>query len=47
MTPRFRVLTPDAQYDDEGEIERATAGPDFRFEIFRERRGRTGSMGAC
>ncbi len=39
MDARFRVLTPDAQYDDEAEIERATAGPDFHFEVFRERRG--------
>lgn len=35
--PAFRVLTPDAQYDDDGEVERATAGDDFHFDIFRER----------
>jgi D-3-phosphoglycerate dehydrogenase len=34
---RFRVLTPDAQYADEGEIERATAGDGFQFLICRER----------
>ena len=39
MAARFRVLTPDAQYDDEAEVERATAGPDFHFEVFRERQG--------
>lgn len=33
----FRVLTPDAQYDDNGTIERATAGDDFSFDILRER----------
>ncbi len=37
MAPRFRVLTPDAQYDDAAEVERSTAGPDFHFEILCER----------
>lgn len=37
MTVRYRVLTPDAQYLDDGEVERATAGPEFAFEIYRER----------
>jgi len=35
--PKFRVLTPDAQYADDGEIERATAGEGFQFLICRER----------
>jgi phosphoglycerate dehydrogenase-like enzyme len=34
---RFRLLTPDAQYADDGIIERRTAGPDVDWEIFRER----------
>jgi D-3-phosphoglycerate dehydrogenase len=34
--PKFRVLTPDAQYADDGEIERATAGEGFQFLICRE-----------
>ncbi len=37
MAARFRILTPDAQYHDDAEIERATAGGDFDFAIFRER----------
>lgn len=36
MAP-YRILTPDAQYDDDGEIERAAAGDGFVFDIFRER----------
>ena len=36
-SPKFRVLTPDAQYADDGEIERATAGEGFQFLICRER----------
>ena len=34
---RFRLLTPDAQYADDGIIERRTAGADVDWEIFRER----------
>jgi D-3-phosphoglycerate dehydrogenase len=34
--PKFRVLTPDAQYADDGKIERATAGEGFQFLICRE-----------
>jgi D-3-phosphoglycerate dehydrogenase len=37
MGRKFRILTPDAQYVDEGEIERATAGESFQFLICRER----------
>lgn len=37
MPARFRILTPDAQYHDDAEIERATAGAEFDFAIFRER----------
>lgn len=37
MTDVFRVLTPDAQYADDGDVERATAGADFHFDILRER----------
>jgi phosphoglycerate dehydrogenase-like enzyme len=37
MTSRFRLLTPDAQYADDGLIERNTAGPDVDWSIFRER----------
>ncbi|AWN15382.1 C-terminal binding protein [Salinisphaera sp. LB1] len=37
MSRTFRILTPDAQYDDDAELERETAGPDFAFDIFRER----------
>lgn len=37
MTP-YRILTPDAQYADTGEIEQAHAGDDFVFDIFRQRR---------
>ena len=33
--PRFRLLTPDAQYADDGFIERATAGSDVDWEIYR------------
>ena len=39
MAPRFRVLTPDAQYSDDAGIEKATAGADFAFETYRERSG--------
>ncbi len=35
--PRFRLLTPDAQYLDDAVIERRTAGPDVDWDIFRER----------
>ena len=34
---RFRVFTPDAQYRDDGAVERTTAGPDFSWDIFKER----------
>lgn len=34
---RFRLLTPDAQYQDDAIIERGTAGPDVDWDIFRER----------
>jgi len=34
---RWRVLTPDAQYPDDAEVERAAAGPDFAFTTCRER----------
>jgi phosphoglycerate dehydrogenase-like enzyme len=34
---RFRLLTPDAQYPDDGTIERHTAGADVQWDIFRER----------
>ncbi len=34
---RFRLLTPDAQYADDGIIERRTAGADVDWDIFRER----------
>lgn len=37
MTSAYRILTPDAQYHDDAEVERASAGPDFVFDIFRER----------
>jgi len=33
----FRVLTPDAQYADDGEVERRTAGSDFVFDLHRVR----------
>ena len=39
MAARCHILTPDAQYLDDGEVERATAGPEFAFEIHRERSG--------
>ncbi|MEH6833111.1 MULTISPECIES: C-terminal binding protein [Falsihalocynthiibacter] len=35
--PRFRLLTPDAQYPDDALIERATAGNNIDWDIFRER----------
>jgi len=35
--PRFRLLTPDAQYADDAVIERRTAGSDVDWDIFRER----------
>ncbi|HWA18366.1 MAG TPA: C-terminal binding protein [Devosia sp.] len=34
---RFRLLTPDAQYTDDAEIERRTAGAEVDWNIFRER----------
>lgn len=34
---RFRLLTPDAQYADDGLIERRAAGKDVDWDIFRER----------
>lgn len=34
---RFRLLTPDAQYPDDGVIERHTAGADVDWDIFRAR----------
>lgn len=34
---RWRILTPDAQYPDDAEVERAAAGPDFTFATCRER----------
>ncbi|MDB5527478.1 MAG: dehydrogenase [Devosia sp.] len=37
MASRFRILTPDAQYADDAEIERNTAGSDVSWDIFRER----------
>ncbi|MDB5536648.1 MAG: dehydrogenase [Devosia sp.] len=37
MASRFRILTPDAQYADDAEIERSTAGSDVSWDIFRER----------
>lgn len=37
MTQPFHLLTPDAQYADDGEVERETAGPEFRWTILRER----------
>ncbi len=39
LTPRFRILTPDAQYADDAVIERRTAGEDVHWDIFRERDG--------
>ncbi len=35
--PRFRLLTPDAQYPDDGIIERRTAGADVDWDIRRAR----------
>ncbi len=37
MTERFLVVTPDAQYHDDGEIERATGGRALDFAIHRQR----------
>ena len=37
MMPRFRLLTPDAQYSDDGVIERRTAGADVDWDIRRAR----------
>ena len=34
---RLRLLTPDAQYPDDALIERATAGDDVDWDIYRER----------
>ena len=36
----FQILTPDAQYADDAEVERRTAGDRFRFDIHRLRRAR-------
>lgn len=50
MTVRFSVLTPDAQYADDGILEREVAGAACDFEIHRERDARTlppGSLSAC
>lgn len=42
MAPLVRLLTPDAQYADDAVVERAAAGPDVEWSIFRERnRSRT------
>ncbi len=35
---RFRLMTPDAQYPDDAQIERATAGTDSDWDIYRERK---------
>src|SRR5690348_4924967 len=37
MAARFTILTPDAQYPDDGVVEREFTGPDFAFEIHRVR----------
>ncbi|MEQ9688540.1 MAG: C-terminal binding protein [Bauldia litoralis] len=37
MPTSLRLFTPDAQYSDDGTIERRTAGEDVVFDIFRER----------
>ncbi|MCX5496609.1 C-terminal binding protein [Kaistia dalseonensis] len=37
MSSRLRLFTPDAQYPDDGTIERQTAGPDVDWTICRER----------
>jgi lactate dehydrogenase-like 2-hydroxyacid dehydrogenase len=37
MPLRLHLFTPDAQYPDEAEIERKTAGPDVEWTICRER----------
>jgi phosphoglycerate dehydrogenase-like enzyme len=39
VTTRFRILTPDAQYFDDGVVERRTSGADVQWDIFRERNG--------
>jgi lactate dehydrogenase-like 2-hydroxyacid dehydrogenase len=47
---RYRLLTPDAQYADDGEIERRAAGADVAWDIFRERDARRippGALAAC
>ena len=47
---RFRLLTPDAQYVDDGVIERQTAGGDVDWDIRRARslgELRNESLGAC
>jgi D-3-phosphoglycerate dehydrogenase len=47
---RFRLLTPDAQYPDDGAIERETAGSDVDWEIHRSPSGATipaESLAAC
>jgi lactate dehydrogenase-like 2-hydroxyacid dehydrogenase len=36
MSDRITILTPDAQYADDGEIERRESGPDVDWRIFRE-----------
>jgi phosphoglycerate dehydrogenase-like enzyme len=38
MPLRLQLFTPDAQYPDDGEIERQTAGPDVDWTICRERK---------
>ncbi|MFO1352738.1 MAG: C-terminal binding protein [Gammaproteobacteria bacterium] len=38
MTTPFRILTPDAQFHDDGAVERATAGPDCVIDLRRARR---------
>ena len=43
---RFRLLTPDAQYADDGVIERRTAGADVDWDILRERSRGSAADGA-
>jgi len=33
--PRYRILSPDAPFDDRGQVERAAAGADFEFDLRR------------
>ena len=35
----LRILTPDAQYSDDGVVERSTSGPEVLWDIYRERGG--------